>query len=349
MQEEKPLPPRVPWRGSRIDWIQGVTTTALGVGRDNIGSEHEAYSMVWRVRLNYFVVDQDKWSVSVRTDPTWYVELTNSDSTTTEREPQFLDLPVTQVTTFKAFRDGNWSTALHYGTSLIFPTWVVSHNRGTHLNTSNSLAVTQGIPVLGDDAPLLKSVSLSASVVWSHRFGSATTAVNEDLDRPRQDLTGASFLDDQLGGGRFANDTLKEGISISFSEKLGDVPVGLGAGFVFGQQFKPAFPDSCVSLDTGVACVQDGADNPEELHYYGFQAAIDAQPIPEAAIELSYSSGGPLGQNTLGADGQHRSIFYSPSAEFGLTLSLFPDALYERLTGPARSLGTNTKKKRASF
>ena len=327
-----------------------MTTTALGVGRDNIGSEGEAYGQTFHARLNYKVVNQTHWGVSLRLDPILYVEITNSDTTTTERQPEFLDLPLSTLVTYKAYSSGLWSTTPGYVFGLSFPTSRASAANGTILQTSNRLLLTQNVPLLGQDAPVLKSVSFDGVVRWDHRFSKATTPVDDGLDRPRQNLVGGSFLDDQLGGGRFARDTLREVLSVSFSESLGGVPITLGADFLFSQQLKPEFDTSCVQIATGPVCVGDGADAPEELFYYGFGASLAVKPVPEASVTLSYgSSSSPLGQQQVSPDGDRQNFFYTPSAEFGLTVFFYPDALYERIaTGTPRALAKR-KSKRGAF
>ena len=60
-EAEAPLP----WRGSTFTWNQAATTTLLGVGRDNIGSENEQYNWWFSFRPRYFLVDAPKDNVRV--------------------------------------------------------------------------------------------------------------------------------------------------------------------------------------------------------------------------------------------------------------------------------------------
>jgi hypothetical protein len=54
--------------------------------------------------------------------------------------------------------------------------------------------------------------------------------------------------------------------------------------------------------------------------------------VPEAGIALAYANA----STQLGPDGTRRDIFYSPDAMFVADLLISIDAIYERLTGPAR-------------
>ena len=355
-EDEEPqggLPPRVPWRGTYAAWINAATTTMLGLGRDNIGGDAEAYTMIWLFGLNYYVVDQDDWNVRVTATPGFFVELTNSDYTTTQHEPQAIDLPLTGSLGYTLFSDGFWSTGASFTGGLVFPTSPLSYDSGTVLNTTTRLGLSQGIPILGEDAPVLKAISLSGQLRWDHRFSRATTRVNDDLNRPRRTAAGGSQLDDQLGGGALAHDTLREVISLGFSEAAGSVPINLSFDFLFGQQFKYDFASAdtpCVQIATG--CVETGSsDNvasDQNAFYYGFGASIEVVPTPELGISLAYgSSGSSLGQNTLAEDGTHRSFFYAPDAELSATLTFYPDALYERIIGPPRQLAESESNRRA--
>jgi hypothetical protein len=355
--EEEPdqvLPPRVPWRGTMVEWLNSATTTLMGVGMDKQGLNEDAVSMAWRLTLRYHFVDLDKWDIGARLAPTLAVELTNSDTTTTEREPQFLDLPLLGDVTYKAFSDGLWSTTPTFTWGLIFPTWKASYNRGTYINTTTRLSLVQTIPILGADAPALQAITLTGLVRWDHRFGKADTGVIEGLEFEQTTLGFGPKGADQLSGTRLAGDTLFEVLSVGIDQPIGSTNLNLGFDFGFTQQFKPLLPpagDQCVQIATGPACSSSIVEPSDVVTYYYFSPSITFTPVAELDIGLSYaSSGNPLGQNTLKEDGTRRSFFYSPDAEFGLNLTFHPDALYERLTGPARAVAEDSnKKKRRAF
>ena len=331
-EDKDGLPPRIPWRGTNLSWSNSATTTLLGVGRDNISDSHEAYVMSWALSLNYYVVDEDDWKLSLRLIPSFATELTNSDVTTTEREPQFGDLPFMATYSRTLYSEGLWATSFSGTGALIFPTSPYSSSIGTYLTTSPRLGLTQVFPLLGKDSPALKSFSLGVNVRWDHRFGAATTAVNDDLDRPRQNATGDTYLSDQVTFGQLATDTLREGISLSFSEAIGSMPISLMAGVSFAQSFKGEYDNSecAVVIETG--CVNS----------VGFNVGLGILPVPELGIDLGYAN--MTGQ--LGPDGERRDFFYSPGSEFNGTLTFNIDALYERVTGPKRKLAERKRTRR---
>jgi hypothetical protein len=355
------LPPRVPWRGTSVEWINSATTSMLGIGDDYQSDTHQSYAMLWRITANYYIVDQDDWSVTVRTQPTFFVELTDADDTNLRNEPQFLDLPLLATYRRNLFSSGLWSTAFSLAQGLILPISPASQNNGTYVIPTHRLVLTQGIPLLGEDAVALKSFTLNGRFRWDHRFSKATTAVDEDLDQLRstKSITGGSQADDQLSGGAFSHDTLIEGVDVEFSEPVGPVVLSLSSGFVFAQQFKYGFSDQGCEIVTPTSTSPDGcvdvpsSDTAEDTFYtYGFSVGVGIQPLPELALNIDYSSSNsPLGQSQLRPDGRRRSVFYTPEAEFSATLTIYPDAFYERMTGPPRALARDKRKnqKKASF
>ena len=210
VDKDEGLPPRVPWRGTSLEYINAATTAMLGVGQDYQSDDFHSYSMYWRGTLQYYLVDQEAWSFRLRSRPTLYVELTNSDTTTTEREPQFLDLDLLGIFGHKLYAKDLWATNMTYYTGFIFPTWKNSYGVGTILTTSNRVALSQDFQVAGPDAPVLKSVNVTGLFRWDHRFSRATTAVNDNVDVRR--LIGASqtsTVDNTLANSRLSRETLQ--------------------------------------------------------------------------------------------------------------------------------------------
>jgi hypothetical protein len=96
-EKETKGPARLPWRGTGVSWDHSATTSLLGVGQDEQSVAHEQYVQTFSAALNYFVVEQEKWSLAVAAAPSFSVELTNSSDTTTLHEPWLNDLPVNAV------------------------------------------------------------------------------------------------------------------------------------------------------------------------------------------------------------------------------------------------------------
>jgi len=330
------LPPRVPWRGTSLKWEHAVTAQTIGVGQDYQSSSGDIYQMAWALALNYFLVDQDDWRLQLTATPGFSVELTNSDWTTTEREPLADDLPLiaTLGATLYKSADSAFVTAGSAALGVIFPTSPTSYHIGTYLNTQAKLGISQAFPLAGEKSPIFPSFAIGLSGRWDHRFGKAETAVSGDLQRPRTAGDNTTFLSDQLSFGVLADNTLREGISLSFPHQWSTVELDLFGSFSFAQAFRNSLPsnDCEVVLATGCVTAQRDPDARTSSNGEGFTVGLTFFPVPEAGLSIAYANS--TGQ--LGPDGQRRDIFYSPDAMFVADIYLSIDAIYERLTGPAR-------------
>ena len=331
-EEEGPRGPRVPWRGTGLGWTHSASTTMLGVGRSNLGSDSEAYTQSLRLLLNYYVVDAVAFRLRLSTSPAVDLELTNSDTTTREREPQWRDLPLTATATTRLARsaDRRMATLIIPSASLIFPASKQSRAVGNLLTSSLRLTLEEVAQV----APEVV-VAGAVSGRWDHRFNRATEPVDPDLDWPRQSTSGTPVLSDQLTGIPLAHDSLR-------TAGFGVVEHGAGptwlwwvvGGFLTWDWVSGFEDDPCIETLTG--CVEiRRLDEPFTTRVStGFSAEVYWFPVVDFAIQLGYVN--QAGQ--LGPDGQQRNPFYSPAATFDASILLAIDALYERLTGPPREV-----------
>ncbi len=347
-KEEKPdgSPERVPWRGSSLSWTTEASSQLLGVGKNYQGGDYLSATMSWSAWLNYYLVDQEKDTLTVTAAPAFAVELTNSDDTVTKRQPQFQDMPVWFSYSRTLFKKDLWATKLRAWARFTFPTNPYSYGSGTYLTTSPWIWLMQNIPLAGEKSPAFKSFTVGLITRWDHRFGRATTKVNGDLQRPRMSASGEVFLSDQLSFKPLVGDTVKESIWLGFNEAIAKMPLSVFARFNFSQAFLPSFDHSCdVVLATGCVNSQSPADVRHTRYGWGFDANVIFQPVPEAGVWLAY---GNDSANQLASDGtRHWSPFWSPDAVFSATVLFYPDALYERVAfGQKRSMakaGTTKK------
>ena len=334
-EKRKPGAAWWPWRGSALNWSHDVTTTAVGIGRDNIGGEGEVYSQGLGFTLNYFVIDEKDFRLRLTTSVGFDVELTDG-GTTTRNEPRFRDMPLTIATgglTVAQSEDKMWALGFIPNFTTIFPTSPNSHDRGVYLTTSPRLLTYFTAPILGADAEHLQGFFGGISVRWDHTFSRANVPTNSDVNRPRRTPNGGTFLSDQISGGRVWDNRLRVGGFVFFEEKFGDATFWLFAGPSWSVDFLPEFSDvDCVQIDTGCVEVASNPNASSTRISAGFSAGISVFPMAEWGVDLGYSN------NTLqlGEDGTRRDIFYSPDASFTATLIVSVDAIYERLVGPKR-------------
>lgn len=334
--KRKPGAAWVPWRGSAMNWSHDVTTTALGVGRDNIGSEGEVYSQGFGATLNYFVIDEKEFRLRLTTAIGFDVEMTDGD-TTTKNEPRFRDMPLTIATgalTVASSDDKEWSFGFIPNYTTIFPTGPVSQDRGVILTMSPRLLTFFTAPILGDDAEHLKGVFGGVSVRYDRTFTEANVPVNDQVAaRPRRDPSGDTFFSDQISGNRLGDNTLRVGGFLFFEEKFGPSTLWLSGGPSWSVTFLPELTDAgCVQIDTGCVEVPPDETAPDTRINAGFGASVSYFPTSEFGFDVSYNNN----SLQLGEDGQRRDIFYSPDATFSATLIVSVDAIYERIVGDPR-------------
>ncbi len=348
------LPARVRWRGSNLNWGTNATTTALGIGRDNIGSEGEQVSMGFGLVLNYFILEgkladgtSRGYSFRVQTAPGFDVELTNSDFTSTKREPLFRDLPLQAIFAKPLWKsaDEEWGLSMAANGTVLLPTSKLSYDRGIYVTTSPRVSLFAQVPLRGKKAEFLKNVLIGGSVRWDHQFSRATVPTNPDIDRPRQTLQGTAVRSDQLTGGSIDTNSLRTGAFLFFDEKLfgKTLWVFLSGGLQYSFLNQPQV-SSCVEISTG--CVDPTrVENPTTTRYTtSFGLGVSYFPASEWGFSIDYSNGA----TQIGLDGKRRNPLYSPDATLGASLILSIDAIYERLTGPARDepfivFGSNKK------
>jgi len=362
-EEEIPdqIPARVPWRGSAFAWKHNVTTSALGIGADYQSGDQQVYSQTFAVGLNYFVIDQQKWSLAVTVSPSVSVELTNSNVTTKRNEPQMNDLPLSV-----SYRRSLYShdtlpiaTGLVLRGSAYFPTSPLSYNIGTYFRTGPTAVLWQAIPLIPKDVSWFgNAIVFGVAGSYQRRFGAANVPINAGLDIQRQNNLGLSYNPDTLTGSRVARDNFSESAFFFFSQPIGPTQLYLSGGLGLSQQVLPAIEvpggdlDGC-AIKTNTGCVtyreldKNGVSNPRGTRLqYSFGLSASFYPVPEAGVTLGYSNS----TDQLGPDGTRRNVFYTPNAQFSAGLIVSFDAIYEGLTGPRRSspfvlVSKNEKKK----
>ncbi|MEM1033684.1 MAG: hypothetical protein AAGN82_25335 [Myxococcota bacterium] len=353
-EEDKGLPARVPWRGSAVSWSNNASASLLGAGDDFQSDAFQTYVQTFSFNVNYFVIDQAKWSLAVQTTPSFATELTNSNITTRQQTPQFNDLPLNVVyrRLVHSVPDTAWATGLVLRARAFLPTSPVSFEQGTYLRTQPAAIMWQSIPLIPKDvAPVLNSVVIGGVANWTHRFGDSQTPVNRGLrgivDRqgpqvngPVNEADGRLDQNIQLTGGRFAQDTLGQAVFLFLSQPIGPTVFQFSTGFSFSQQFQVPFDNSTIECQALTGCLggqeQDvsAIDGTDQQFFYGYFLSANFFPIPEAGVSFGYASVG----NQLGLNGQRGNVFYeSRYATFNFGLALSVDAIYEALTGPRRN------------
>ncbi|MFO0613782.1 MAG: hypothetical protein U0414_14415 [Polyangiaceae bacterium] len=330
---QPPAPKPLIWRGTTFTFNQSVTSTAIGIGRDNIGGESEYYGMQWDVNPTLYVLDKPKDKIRLDVDAGVAVEITNSDTTTTNHEPYFTDLQfgAQYVRDIFTSEDSEWSTKGSVRTRFIFPTSPISFNSGKYLTFQLGGNVRQQIKLLGSDADGLNNLTVGVGLTWSHLFSRSYQPTNESLNRVRQNATGQGVANDILTSGSFDIDRLIPSLSLGLP-LYKDLSLSV-EGRLIGR-FRHGWEGQDCEAQTLTGCVR-AATSPDQVTY-----------ITNSSFDVSLSQGFydvvdvTLGYNnetlSLGEDGQFRNPFYSPDAQFYLDISANIDEIYSKASGRSK-------------
>ena len=326
--------PWVWWRGTNFVLDQSVTTTAVGIGRNNLSDSHEVYSHGYSLLLNAYLYSTKDVSVRVASRLGYDVELSNSDTTNRQREMLFRDpsLSLAGRRTVELFGK-HARTAFFANFTVLAPASANSRHRGIYLVSSPRLSVIPPLGVTSSDV-WFDSIAVGLSARWDHTFSRATEAVSGQLSRPRTAANSNSAMSDQLGGS-FTQDLVNGG-AFAYGVKHFDGPEFYWAvSYTTSRLATGGFTESeCdVVIDTGCVQASRGDSPTNALYVSGISGGLTFMASPLYGISLGYSNV----TNQLAPDGSRRSPFYSPQASFSSTLVVALDAFYEHAAGRPRS------------
>jgi hypothetical protein len=285
--------------------------------------------------LNYFLIEDDVGTLRASTSPGFDVELTNSETTTTKREPQLRDMNLSFVGVLPVASDDRQNVSFLVVPNLtsLFPTSKPSRSRGTVFVSSPRLSAVLATPFLrGADFP--SSFALFSSVRWDHRFTKADVPVNERLEElPRTSQESAPFFSDQLSSSANAHDALSVSGAAFFSGELVGNVTNFTVAVGWSKEYLYAFDDQTITGAGGTELTVGSGTDVQTTRTNASFALEWGYYFPEIGFSLGYDNTG----SDLGPDGQRRSIFYSPAAVFSTQLILSIDAIFEGITGPRRA------------
>jgi hypothetical protein len=277
-----------------------------------------------------------------------YLELTNSDSTTTKREPllgpTFLSTSISQV----LYKEGETKTSVNIGPRLTLPTDKESRNLGRLLGLGASAGVSQTVPLNGKDAPSFNNLTFGISTIYSHPIYKARQSVSSNsgnenqqtLGAPRTVAVGENHLvpeypvgTDVFGKAMNTSDTLS--FSLSAGAQL-TPKLSLGLSYVISNAWKywPTPSNPVIHTDTGDVPVQTLPNATNYRVGTWALASVDYDLLDEMSLSLGYYNQ----TNQIGPDGQRRSPLWSPDARVFFTLTGNLDAIGDRIfTKPSAS------------
>jgi hypothetical protein len=314
---------RMAWRGSTLLFDQSVTTQTIGVGRD-YQSYNPLYEWWFAFKPRYYLFEKEKEALSLHLWMNLYLEFTNSDTTTTKREPVLGPTTAWASYTYTLYERDGYRSAVNIGPRLSLPTDRASRNAGQLFGLGAIGGASQLLP-LAKDGKAFTSARLAFSAIYMHPFNRATTPVNGEIEQPRQDVAGRSIVSDQLRPGM----NVANSLTLLFTGGVQLLPrLGMGLSYVIGNSW--AYAPS----DVPICSVQSGCVDPvpigDRTSYRVSTWAlmsVDYDAFDAMTVSVGYYNL----TSQIGPDGERRNPLYSPDARFYLTLTGNLDVIYDRL------------------
>jgi hypothetical protein len=316
--EEKPSP----WAGSILLFDQSATTQTLGIGKDYLSS-NPTYELWFAFKPRYTFYKTETTTISAGAWANLYLELTNSDSTTTEREPQLGPTILSGSIAERVLKRGEYTTTVSVGPRLTLPTDKESRNAGRYFSLGAGGGVSQSVPLNGKDASSFNSLRFEFTSIYAHPFNNSTTPTNPNINQARQDVDGRLVFDNQLRFGM----NVQHSLSLRFGADAQLTPkLTFGLSYVIANSwtYRPT-PATLTSTATGPAVPQP-VDNATNYRVEPWAvASLDYDLLDEMSVGVGYYNK----TNQIGPDGERRGPLWSPEARFFLTLTGNLDPIFQ--------------------
>lgn len=313
--------PKLPaYHHSIFSWEHHVSTETVGIGNEP-QSRNPTYVMGLAAKPRYYLRDQPGRLLSLRLEGGLYREFTSSDTTTQRGEWAFEDtnLAVVYAHRFLGAADTDGTLLELRPLTLTLPTSKTSFDSGRYFAAGLLVGVNNIRPILQDK--VLSTVRLAAG--YERWFARATVPTSPSLNRVRLTTDGRSISGDQLAGSSLVRDQLTFSGRLRF--ELGEAVVWT-TDVAFAPAWKYNLQDDvelCGVVATGCTDVAISDDDSRYQVATQFATEVSIRLVPSLSLELGYSNSG----DQIGQDGRRRSMFYSPAAEFLISLSFQPHEL----------------------
>ena len=307
------------WRGSSLSLDQSVTTQTLHVGGD-FQSSDPVYELWLAAKPQYSLVDRPRDRLVVNAWFNAFLELTNSDSTTTRREPllgpTFVTAPYVHTLERGLRQDLGYKTSVSVGPRLVLPTDKASWNSGQWMSAGITTSVSQSIPLAGESARLWKGARFVLGLTGGAPWARATTPVDSDLKIPRLEVVANRVLPSDQLRGQMNTKVYLNGLASADVQVMDRLEVSASYVLLNSWAYAPPAAQICTLL-TGCATPMASGDATT------FRASTWL--TLSASYELTRTLGLSVGYynraTQLGPDGTRRTPFWSPDARFFATLT----------------------------
>lgn len=322
-EEKKPLP----WRGTTFTIDQSATTQTVGLGEDYLSS-NPLYELDFLFSPRYRLLDAKKHTISVSARFEASKELTNSDSTTEERELLFGNTRLSGTYTYHLYQNKHGVVSLvSLGARVGLPTSKASWMSGERLRVGGVFGLRQAFPIAGVSSDWFPSGGLMGRVMYDKPLRDSTTGENPNFKRTRQDAGGRTFISSQISTGAKVEHQLTAlaAAQVDLTQKL-----HLSASYVWIMQWTYKFSDD-EQVQTAVGTATAGR-LPDTQNYRVIpwaSTSLDYDLLPEIGLSLGYYNA----SNQIGPDGQRRNPLWSPDARVFFDITANLDEIYRSVSG----------------
>jgi hypothetical protein len=319
------------WHDTTFLFQQRVTTQTLGVGRD-YQSADPYYDWSFYLRPRLYLIEREKYSLSLRAQGLVTHELTNSNTTTDRGELTLEDTIVSIGPQFTPYDYDEYATNVSLGLPrVVLPTSKASRGVGKIVEVGVRALVEQDFPLRRGEA-LFPRGNVGLRGGYGYTFTNSNVPENEDLDQLRVDMNGHTVSNDQLSGAALADHVgLVHGI-VGADILRDRLAFSLEAGLDFAHKYALA-EGSELMLDTGPVEVPADPNAPRLSVINYLDASVEFR-VGQDLLSLILGYENITAQ--LAPDGQRRGLLWSPDAKFYLSVELRLDTLYTTVAAPSR-------------
>ncbi|HTU63179.1 MAG TPA: hypothetical protein VMF89_32185, partial [Polyangiales bacterium] len=335
--EEFWKPPTSRFHDSWFVLDASTTTQTLGVGAD-YQSKNPTAEMMFRLLPRFYLRDEPRWNMAVRTDLRLIREFTNSDTTAERGQWDLVDAPIWLATGVildpRVRRKSEFILRLPY---IVAPISRASYSGRRGWGLGAGVELIQKIPALGKGSTFLPQFSLWPTLFYNYRFAGDNVATSSDTTRTRLDPSGQAISSNQLNGSALPQHEVAA--SLRFDTYITqDLVLITQVSGRYARRY--ALNDSTPICNVTTGCVdvplRNNASRWDVVTL--FVAELWYQVSPYLNVGGGYQNQAPQ----LGADGQRRNFFYSPEARGSVAAIIVLDTLYDALAGkPAAAHSTN--------
>jgi hypothetical protein len=301
------------WRNSTLSWDHTLNTTAFV--KSSQLTYNPTYEMAFSLRPRWYLDDLDE-ALSLRLRQDLAIELTDTDTRSTNREPVLSDTFIDVVHAKLVELEG---IALSGGGRLVLPISTVSR--------ANSVVLGTGLLAgLSREFDVLEGLTLGGDANWTHYFATSNVTSTESQHPCFVLDARAPQVCSQVGGPSTVSDSVLAGLSASLSPLTGlTVDLSFSWWWRFGRDLAEAEVPVTTAPGGSVSIGDMSATHVRSLTWFMAGVGYDFTGWLNGALTYATLT------EQLSPDGSRRNPFWNVDSAVSLTATLTLDQLYGEL------------------